>query len=109
MKNNTQEQRRNMEGSEHRYITGTEHKERNKKPRNWKTPFQNHNTENSCESTSPRIGIDGRQEKRSVKKCHTKSMVPIELKSFNIHLKKFSVVHSDRPKHVYLNPKHRET
>ncbi len=28
----------------------------------------------------------------------------IELKSFNNHLKQFSVVHSDRPKHVYLNP-----
>jgi hypothetical protein len=24
--------------------------------------------------------------------------------SFNIHLKKFSVVHSDSPNHVYLNP-----
>jgi hypothetical protein len=28
----------------------------------------------------------------------------LELKSFNNHLKKFSVVHSDRPKNVYLNP-----
>ncbi len=27
----------------------------------------------------------------------------IELKSFNSHLKKFSVVHSDRLKHAYLN------
>jgi hypothetical protein len=28
----------------------------------------------------------------------------VELKSFNSNLKKFSVVHSDRPKHAYLNP-----
>jgi hypothetical protein len=32
------------------------------------------------------------------------TLLQLELKSFNSHLKKNSVVHSDRTKHVYLNP-----